>query len=174
MRVLLRLHPMVIMMSVYRELYILVFITVAIMLARIMADLIIIIVRDIIHNTPVMVIMVITGGIIIGVVMVIHITRITVEDIGGSFTIFIWNNIMKNLFLLSLPLLLSACAYDVQSYIPGVPYGVGVTPTRPYYPPSSTHYHSNTQYHYDNSPPPNYHYDNGKHKGQHKKHKHDD
>jgi hypothetical protein len=86
---------------------------------------------------------------------------------------------MKKILLLTLPLLLTACAYDVNHYVP-VPYGVNVvTPApRPVYVNHSyqqpkTYYVKpahNEHHHHDY----NEHHDNGKHKGQHKNKHHDD
>ncbi|CAG1021814.1 hypothetical protein DOJK_01261 [Patescibacteria group bacterium] len=85
---------------------------------------------------------------------------------------------MKKLLLLSLPLLLTACA-EVHPYIPSS-YGVTVAPqpyysNKPYYnqPKPQPYYNQpnyNNQYYDDH----HHHHDNGKHKGQHKnKHHHD-
>jgi hypothetical protein len=84
---------------------------------------------------------------------------------------------MKKILLL-MPLLLTACAYDVNHYVP-VPYGVNVVtpPPRPVYVNHSyqqpqTYYVKPThnEHHHDY----NEHHDNGKHKGQHKNKHHDD
>ena len=84
---------------------------------------------------------------------------------------------MKKILLLTLPLMLTACAYDTQHYIP-VPYGVNTSPAphhggnyqQLYYnkqPNSQQHYYNNDRNY-------NEHHDNGKHKGQHKNKHHDD
>lgn len=76
--------------------------------------------------------------------------------------------------------MLTACAYDVQHYVP-TPYGVNVTPApRPYYPNNNYQklYYNNQQQqkqsHHDNNRYNKEHHDNGKHKGQHKNKHHDD
>lgn len=89
-------------------------------------------------------------------------------------------SIIKKTLLIALPLMLNACAYDVQHYIPS-PYGVNVvTPAPRVY--SNNGYYQQQPY-YNNQP--NYqqnngnynehhHHDNGKHKGQYKNKHHDD
>lgn len=97
------------------------------------------------------------------------------------------SSITKKILLIALPLMLNACAYDAQHYIPS-PYGVNVSPVPRVYPNNGNYqkFYNNQpnrqQPHYNNQP--NYqqnhgnyneHHDNGKHKGQHKnKHHHDD
>ena len=88
---------------------------------------------------------------------------------------------MKKILLLTLLLLLNACAYDTYHYPSG--YNVHVAPAPRYYPNNNDHQsyqqpktdyaksaykeqHHNHEY--------NEHHDNGKHKGQHKNKHHDD
>ncbi|MDD1608592.1 MAG: hypothetical protein CG439_611 [Methylococcaceae bacterium NSP1-2] len=83
-------------------------------------------------------------------------------------------SITKKILLISLPLMLNACAYDVQHYIP-VPYGVNTSPAprhggnyqQLYYNKQPNTYYSNNRDYHE-------HHDNGKHKGQHKNKHHDD
>jgi len=93
----------------------------------------------------------------------------------------LYQNIIMKKLLIALPLMLNACAYEVDHYIP---YGVNVPPAPRPYPNQHTHYYKqqpnyNYQPYFNNaSRHENYehheHHDNGKHKGQHKNKHHDD
>lgn len=97
-------------------------------------------------------------------------------------------SITKKILLIALPLMLNACAYDVQHYIPS-PYGVNVTPAPRVYTNGNNYQRlysnkPNRQQTYYNNPPnyqqhdgnknEHHHHDNGKHKGQYKNKHHDD
>jgi hypothetical protein len=104
-----------------------------------------------------------------------------------EFKFFYQNIIMKNILLLTLPLMLTACAYDVQHYIPSMPYGVNAPPApyshhpnnnyqQPYYNNQPQQQQQQQQSHHQHQNNQNYneHHDNGKHKGQYKNKHHDD
>lgn len=85
------------------------------------------------------------------------------------------------LLLLTLPLLLTACAYDTYHYPAG--YNVHAAPAPRYYP--NNNYHQSYQQPKTYYAKPAYkeqrhnheyneHHDNGKHKGKHKNKHHDD
>jgi hypothetical protein len=86
------------------------------------------------------------------------------------------NALIKKILLLTLPLMLTACAYGVpQSYVPSG-YNVHVTPAPRYYP----NQHKQPPVYYVKPPHNQYyehqkgynkeHHDNGKHKGHYKHH----
>lgn len=89
-------------------------------------------------------------------------------------------SLTKKILFITLPFALTACAYDVQHYIP---YNTNVAPAPRYYPPNN-HYHQsypqqpNAYYakpsHNEQRGYNNEHHDNGKHKGRHKNKHHDD